>query len=205
MRFDIHVHSFLSPCSKLDIRDIVKHAKTLGLDGVCITDHDSMNIQQYLQEGIQGNGLCVIFGMEYATPEGDFLLFGPFADIIPDLPAKQLLKLVQQKDGVAVAAHPFRVDRPIPEYIVREGLCRIIESLNGRNTDIENLQIEIWRRKYTLTECGGSDAHQLNELGSGVTHFEIPIQTREDFIDALKKGKCKPELISTAQSNKQTR
>jgi hypothetical protein len=34
---------------------------------------------RYIEEGIQDNGLYLLIGMEYATPDGDFLLFGPAA------------------------------------------------------------------------------------------------------------------------------
>ena len=75
MKFDIHVHTTLSPCSHLTVDDILSRAKDKGLDGVCITDHDTMAIRHHLSEGIQDNGLCLIFGMEYSSPDGDFLAF----------------------------------------------------------------------------------------------------------------------------------
>ena len=37
-----------------------------------------MESAQYVTEGMQPDGLMVIIGMEYATPQGDFLIFGPF-------------------------------------------------------------------------------------------------------------------------------
>ncbi len=194
MRFDIHVHTHFSPCGELEPAHIIQQAGSLGLDGVCITDHDCMEIQHDLQEGIQANGLCVIFGLEYTTSAGDFLLFGPFEDLTPGLPAQQLLMLVREKGGIAVAAHPFRTDRPVQEHIIRQGLCTVVESCNGRNTELENLEIENWRRHYELTECGGSDAHTINELGSVLTSFFIPVFSREDLIRALKQGMCKPDI-----------
>jgi predicted metal-dependent phosphoesterase TrpH len=196
MLFDLHVHTKISPCSELEIDDVLKHARARGLDGVCITDHQTMKIRKHLQEGLQGDGLCVIFGMEYTTADGDFLLFGPFENISRDLSAIQLLRQVRRAGGTAIAAHPFRSDRPVSEYLVRKGLCRIVESVNGRNTSIENLQVENWRREYYLTCCGGSDAHSLNELGMVSTRFSTPVRSRSDLIDALKNGLCRPECSS---------
>ncbi|MFA7014011.1 MAG: PHP domain-containing protein [Desulfobacterales bacterium] len=197
MLFDIHVHTKISPCSDLDIAGVLKHAKACGLDGVCITDHQTMEIRRHLREGIQDDGLCVVFGIEYATAHGDFLLFGPFENISLDLSAIELLNQVRHAGGVAIAAHPFRSDRPVSEHLVREGFCRVVESVNGRNTPIENLQAEKWRKELSLTCCGGSDAHSLDELGTVGTRFSIPVRSRNDLIFAFKNGLCHPECSTS--------
>ena len=193
MLFDIHVHTKISPCSDLYVADVLKQARACGLDGVCITDHQTMEIRRHLREGIQDDGLCVVFGIEYATAYGDFLLFGPFENISLDLSAIELLNQVRQAGGVAIAAHPFRSDRPVSEHLVREGFCRVVESVNGRNTPIENLQVEKWRKELSLTCCGGSDAHTLDELGTVGTRFSTPVRSRIDLIFAFKNGLCHPE------------
>jgi hypothetical protein len=193
MLFDLHVHTAISLCSDLQIDDILGHAKGRGLDGVCITDHNTMEIKRYIKEGVQEDGLCVLFGMEYSTPDGDFLLFGPFEDLPTGLPTSQLLKFVEQSGGAAVAAHPFRSGRSVREDIISEGLCRIVESINGRNAERENESVESWRRRFRLSECGGSDAHSLTELGKVVTSFDTPVRSRKDLIRALGEGLCRPE------------
>ncbi len=196
MLIDMHIHTRLSPCSRLQIGEILAHARTRGLDGICITDHNLMDIRHVLAEGVQPDGLCVIFGMEYSTPQGDFLIFGPFEKITPELPADQLLRHVQECGGLAVAAHPFRKARPVDERLIRQGLCGAIESCNGRNTPLENAAADQWRQRCGLTACGGSDAHTLPELGACATRFCVPIQTRADLIQALKQGRCRPEIPS---------
>jgi predicted metal-dependent phosphoesterase TrpH len=193
MRFDLHVHTAISPCSNLRIEDILGHARGRGLDGVCITDHGTMEIRRHVKEGFQEDGLCILFGMEYSTPDGDFLMFGPFEDFPTGLDTRTILKLVEQNGGAVVAAHPFRSGRSICEKIVSEGHCRIVESINGRNTEKENANVGIWRRRFRLNECGGSDAHSLDELGKVVTCFDVSVRSREDLVMALVKGLCRPE------------
>jgi predicted metal-dependent phosphoesterase TrpH len=183
----------------LQIQDVLAHAKDHGLDGVCITDHQSMDIRHFLQEGVQENGVCVIFGMEYSTPEGDFLVFAPIEDMGGNLSAHQLLTFVQNHGGVAIAAHPFREGRSVDEHVARDGLCHVVESVNGRNTLWENLQVDCWRQRYDLTECGGSDAHSLDELGAVKTRFFVPVRTRFDLIHALKHRLCQPEIHTSGK------
>lgn len=138
MKIDMHIHSTISPCSRLTLDEIINHSLLRGLDGVCITDHNTMEVQNIVNEGMQANGLCVIFGVEYTTSDGDFLLFGPFDNILPGLSAKEVLRWIDTIGGVAIAAHPFRHNRPTQEYLIADGMCKIVESCNGRNNDIEN-------------------------------------------------------------------
>jgi len=188
MKFDLHVHTTLSPCSSLTLPQILAEARAKSLDGVCITDHDTIEAQNMVQEGIQNDGLCVICGMEYATPEGDFLIFGPFPSLPQGLTAAELLRLVGNDGGVAVAAHPFRAKRPTQEHIIAQGLCHIVEGVNGRNQNAENQQVSLWKERYGVRRVGGSDAHTLEELGRVTTRFHHPIKSRMDFINALKTG-----------------
>jgi predicted metal-dependent phosphoesterase TrpH len=194
MLFDLHVHTRFSPCSNAGIGDIIVRARQRGLDGVCITDHQTMDIGRAMTEGVQANGLCVLFGMEYSTPQGDFLLFGPFEDLDLDLDGNLLLSTVRSRGGAAVAAHPFRKARPVDERLIRNGLCHGIECVNGRNTSRENADAEQWTRRFRLTRCGGSDAHTLDELGTFATRFLVPVRSRADLIQALVQGLCRTEI-----------
>jgi predicted metal-dependent phosphoesterase TrpH len=195
MLFDLHIHTTLSSCSQLHVEDAITRAKARGLDGICITDHNTMGVRHLLSEGLQDNGLCVIFGMEYCTAQGDFLLFGPFETLQPHLPADLLLHIVDQCGGVAVAAHPFRKGRSLDRRIIDEGRCCAIESLNGRNTPSENMAVEQWRQHFDLTECGGSDAHSIEEVATYATRFFGPVRTRFDLIHLLKNHLCGAEEL----------
>ncbi len=194
MIFDLHTHTTLSSCSVLDFQEIIDLAIIIGLDGICITDHRTMDIRYHITEGRQSNGVVVIFGMEYDTPEGDFLIFGPYEHIPQGMTASDLLNHVIDTKGVAIAAHPFRKNRSVEEKLIQKKLCTVVESINGRNTDIENLKIDRWLGSYDLAEIGGSDAHTPYELGKIVTRFSMPVYSREDLIYVLRHGLCKPEL-----------
>ena len=185
MFFDIHVHSNYSACSDLSLREILSESRSRGLDGVCITDHHCMRAKDEIAEGIQEDGLCIIIGQEYSTTQGDFLLFGPYENLPPGLNAVQLLRHVRSNGGCAVAAHPFRYDRPVDEGIINAGLCKAIEGVNNRNARHENRQTLSWLEDYPLLSLAGSDAHSLQELGEVATWFNTPIKSRNDMINAL--------------------
>ena len=196
MLFDLHVHTKHSPCSSLGLDQLLAHARARGLDGVCLTDHDTMLAGREVREGIQADGLCVIIGMEYATPQGDFLLFGPFEHLQPGLEAEELLALVDELQGAAVAAHPHRAGRATAEALVAGGCCRLVEVMNGRNSEQENQRVRGWLARYPLGVCGGSDAHSLAELGRAVTRFSRPIRNRQELVGALRAGACRSDWNS---------
>ncbi|WP_025322708.1 PHP-associated domain-containing protein [Deferrisoma camini] len=194
LRFDLHVHTDLSPCSRLTVAELLAHARGLGLDGVCITDHHTMAAARSVTEGVQPDGLCVVVGMEYSTDQGDFLIFGPFEELRPGLTAEALLRLVDRAGGVAVAAHPFRPGREVPEALVRRGLCRVVEGRNGRNRPGDDARVRAWERAHGVGVTAGSDAHRLAELGRVATRFDAPVRSRADLIAALRRGGFRPDL-----------
>ena len=197
MLIDIHVHSSVSPCSRLELTEILTHARGRGLDGVCITDHDTMDARHSVMEGVQPDGLLLVVGMEYSTSQGDFLLFGPFEDLEPGLPATEMLHLVRNAGGAAIAAHPCRMVRPADPGLAAGGLLQAVELVNGRNSPHDNASARQWERGVignVLPRVAGSDAHTLQELGRAPTRFFKPVRSRGELIEALYKGRCGPAV-----------
>lgn len=190
-RFDLHVHTAFSPCSSLGVEEILRAARGRGLDGVAITDHHTMAARHRITEGVQADGLAVVIGMEYSTPEGDFLLFGPFEDLPEGLSAGPLLAWVREAGGAAVAAHPFRRARPAATGFLRAGRCELLEVANGRNRPAENRRAAEWASAHGLAGVGGSDAHGLGELGRAFTAFEAPVRSRAELVRELRAGRCR--------------
>jgi len=71
MRFDLHIHSCLSPCANLEMSpsEIVKRAVAAGLDGIALTDHQSARNTPAIAECARRAGLKCLFGLEVQTAE----------------------------------------------------------------------------------------------------------------------------------------
>lgn len=182
---------------RLTVGDILTKGRACGLDGVCITDHDTTDVLAQMREGFQSDGLLVLVGMEYATPQGDFLVFGPVEWLESGLSGQELLSAVEGVGGAVVAAHPFRGWRP-SDVPLLESAKPIIEVENGRNTDTENAMAAGLARKLGSITVAGSDAHSLNELGRFPTQFTMPIRNRDDLVRALREGRCEPARMKMA-------
>ena len=68
---DMHIHTVLSPCGDLEMSpiNIVKCAKSKGLDMIAITDHNTTRQVSVTQKIGHSNGLFVIGGVEITTKE----------------------------------------------------------------------------------------------------------------------------------------
>jgi len=71
VRLDLHVHTVLSACAEAEMTPprIVERALDLGLAGIAITDHNSAENAQAVQEAAAGTGLAVLAGLEIQTAE----------------------------------------------------------------------------------------------------------------------------------------
>lgn len=196
MLIDLHVHSTQSSCSSLSPEDILSTARSRGLDAVCITDHDSTDVLSQITEGFQPDGLLVLVGMEYATPQGDFLIFGNVEALAKGLDAPALLASVHQLGGAAIAAHPCRKWRPVDTVVFEQSLCSLVEVENGRNNPVEDDLAATLALNHGLIPVAGSDAHSLAELGTCPTRFTVPITNRADLVRALNQGCCEPASVS---------
>lgn len=198
MLIDIHVHSDNSQCSVMPVTEILARARSLGLDGVCITDHDTTDVLAQIDEGFQPDGLLVLVGMEYSTPQGDFLIYGDIESLPSGMGAEDLFIAVEVMGGAVVAAHPFRGWRPSDISILSRSGCTAVEVVNGRNNDVEDELAEELARKIGKHRTSGSDAHDFDELGRFPTLFTTEIASRADLVNALKNGQCKPGVTKEA-------
>ena len=71
MKFDLHVHSCLSPCANLEMSpsEIVRRALEAGMDGIALTDHQSARNTPAIAECARRAGLKCLYGMEVCTAE----------------------------------------------------------------------------------------------------------------------------------------
>lgn len=71
MKFDLHIHSCLSPCANLEMSpsEIVARAISAGMDGIALTDHQSARNCPAIAECVRRAGLKCLYGMEVQTAE----------------------------------------------------------------------------------------------------------------------------------------
>lgn len=190
MLIDIHVHEkSYSSDSYISLVEIVEKSKEIGLDGVCITDHDSIGLKKEADELSQETGFLIITGAEVLTYEGDLLVFG--LDDLPEkkMPAQELIDLVNKYNGAAISAHPYRKNnRGIGDNNKLLKDLSGIEAFSGNTPLNDNLKGLKLAKELGLPALGGSDAHHIKQVGCCVTYFQEEIKSERDFIDAIKNA-----------------
>ena len=197
MIIDTHIHeNKYSSDSFIDLKKAIDVAKLIGLDGICITNHDNNDLRNELGDYAKINGVLVIVGAEVLTHQGDILVFG-----LKDIPkekihAEELLRLVKKHKGVAIAAHPFRNNNRGLENHLQEvaNLLDGVESFNGSTYSYDNLYAYAMATQLGLPSLGASDAHVIDKIGKYATKFYGNIRDDKDFIEAIKSKNFHPVM-----------
>ena len=194
MIIDLHVHEKRnSDDSILSLEDAVIQARKLGLDGICITDHDNNRIRDFAKEYSKKVDFPIFVGAEIYTEEGDFVVFG--LKEIPEetLTAQDLLHLVEEEGGVAIAAHPYRnTFRSLGDWSYSLEGFWAVEAFNGTTHREKNRQAGHMAQIIEMPMVGASDAHRIEHLGRCATFFTTPVTSEEDLIRAIKNRQVYP-------------
>jgi len=198
---DLHVHTYpASPCSVARVEDVILEAKRIGLDGVCLTDHNYIWDKARVEELRRKHDFLILRGNEITTDQGDMLVFGLERPIQGIIKLDELRILVSEAEGFIIAAHPFRgfllfgsgqlgltpekaMERPLFKKV--EG----VEVLNSKVTEKENRFAAEVAKGTGLAGTGGSDAHQVSDVGLYATRFFSKIRNEKELIDALRGGR----------------
>ena len=201
MRIDLHVHTYpKSQCSKIDPKSLIAEAERIGLDGFCLTEHQVLWDDEELKELAGDSNVKIFSGNEITTAQGDVLTFGFYEDIKGIITVAELSEAVKAAGGFSIAAHPFRgfktfgfgqlemsLDRASKKKILQ--FVDAVEVKNGRVTENENDVALKVAQKLGLLQTAGSDAHELDALGTWVTVFENDINNEADLVRELKSGR----------------
>ncbi len=211
MIIDIHTHTFpASDDSFLTPEELIFEAKRMGLDGICLTDHDRFWEPEQIDELARRHSFLVLPGCEVTTEDGHLLIYGLKDYIFGMHRASFVKKHVDEAGGVIVVAHPYRrtyrenAHTSTDEYYeMLDRACRndvfnmvdAVEVFNGRGSKQENAFSHEIAKQFGLRGTAASDAHKVEDIGTFATEFERPIRDLDDFIAELKSGRFSPVVL----------
>ncbi len=211
MIIDIHTHTYPgSDDSFLTPEQLVAEAKRLGLDGVCITEHDNFWTAEDIHALSRTFDFPIFPGCEVTTEDGHLLVYGLRKYIFGMHRSSFVKRLVDEAGGAIVVAHPYRRTFRPDESETPEGYDRMldracrndafslsdaVEVLNGRGSERENEFSHRIADRLGMQGTGASDAHSLGDLGTFATEFERPVRTLDDFISELRAGRFRSVVL----------
>lgn len=209
MRFDLHIHSNHSD-GRNSVEEILLAARRLGLNGVAITDHNTLegSIAAIKVARSLYPEMVVIRGAEVMTSEGHLLVLG-----VKELPPlrrspEETIEAVHDLGGIADLPHPFH---PFRHSIGRVPPVDAVEVYNSKYIlGVFNARARWEARKKDLPMVAGSDSHMIETVGLGVT--EIDACTTDDVLEEIRHGRTSisgrrtsPKLIAERKISKACR
>lgn len=210
-RIDMHVHTKnVSPCGKIDARDVARLYKGAGYDAVVITDHyyqgyfDSLGtlsweakidrfLEGYREAQTTGKktGLTVLLGMElrFITNENDYLVYGVTESFLKEAPPlfemrlEEFYDVSREHNMLIYQAHPFRPGMIAANPAFLDG----VEVFNGnpRHNSRNDLARQFAAR-HQLAMISGSDFHQQEDLGRGGMLLTTKIRSNAELVAVLR-------------------
>ena len=192
MLIDTHLHEDkYSFDSKQSLEDVIATAKSRGLDGICVTNHDNSDLAKDLGWFSIVDGLKIIVGNEVYTQEGDILYFGKMQIPNRRIPFKELLEMTEGSPRAFIAAHPYRCNNRGMKDKMRDFANDLtaIEGFNG-NTSVEENMIAVKEAiNLGLPISGAGDSHWVGRVGKYATKFDKEINTYDSFLRELNAGR----------------
>lgn len=196
-RADTHVHTEYSGFAKLGVlrfpesvtkpQDRVDHARKIGLDVLCITDHDetagAFIAEEYAK---QFDDIDVVIGEEVMTKDGEIIGLFLTEKIQPMQSIEETVDIIREQGGLTIAPHPFSFHvSGLNERIFDIDLDGF-EVLNGGHPDkYSNRLARTIMNRYPgrWAPIAASDAHSKYTFGYSWTEFEG--RTADDLRKAI--------------------
>jgi predicted metal-dependent phosphoesterase TrpH len=188
VRLDLHVHSVYSFDGSIDPASLREVCARRGLDGVAVTDHDSL--QGGLAFASELPDLLIIPGEEIRSREGEIIGLFLREEIPPGLSAPQTMRLIHEQGGVVVVPHPFdlvKLKRMTSRRLLelREHIDAI-EAVNGKPRYWgANRRAGEFADAACLAVTAGSDAHIPEHVGLVYTEME-EFSGASEFLASLR-------------------
>ncbi|MDI6786548.1 MAG: PHP domain-containing protein [bacterium] len=191
MKIDLHVHTIIgSPCSFIEIEELIERAKELSLDAVCITEHNNYKGIKVTRELSKKYNFLILRGMEVRCLDGDVIIVEKSPQYFhhQETTIWELAQIIHKNQGIIYPVHPFRHGVPsIQDNLYNNLELDAIEILNGNCQESENNQALKASNELRLFGLGGSDAHSKNMIGKYITIFNHKIKNEKDLIKAIEQ------------------
>ena len=184
LKYDLHTHTIYSRDGAIKPADMVRIARKRGLDGIAVTDHNTIRGGQAIQK-LEHKGLDVICGAEIKTDRGDVIGLYLTEDI-RSVEHTKVIDEIRKQGGVAIIPHPFDSIRSSAFWLTEKDAKKpdAVEVLNARCVlKRSNTMANSYADTYGLPKVGGSDAHFAAEIGNACTL----VPEGESLADAIGK------------------
>jgi hypothetical protein len=204
IRIDLHVHTRRhSPCAEaLDPDHLPERLESLGLDGLVITEHDhlwSAEDIEYLNRRMRHGR--IYRGVEVSSRNGHFIVIGlqQLDGIAPGIGIDVLVRQAKAQQAAVIWAHPQLCYTNTPAPCTLQTLPQGIHAVEVISSVTSGGYIQKAKQmadRMGWAQVGGSDAHNIHQVGFAVTLFKRLPADEKELAEAILKGWCVAEQSS---------
>lgn len=207
--FELHTHTPHSDGTH-SLLEMCRAAAQLGLEGIALTDHNTVSGLADAEAVSQETGITIIPGMEWTTFYGHMLTLGAsyceWRDLGPD-DIHRGIDRVHEQGGIVGIAHPYSFGSPICtgchwDYTISdwnqidymEVWHETMPSMKNHNVPAFKQWTELLNKGYRISATAGRDWHRSNpdDTLAAYTYIGLPETASppalSDIIAAIRKG-----------------
>lgn len=208
--FELHTHTPHSDGTH-SLLEMCRAAAELGLEGIALTDHNTVSGLADAEAVSRQTGIAIIPGMEWTTFYGHMLTLGaPYCewrDLGPDDIHKGIAR-VHEQGGIVGIAHPYSFGSPICtgchwDYTVSdwnqidymEVWHETMPSMKNHNAPAFRQWTELLNQGYRISATAGRDWHRSDPADplAAYTYIGLPDaplpHSLTDLIAAIRQGR----------------
>lgn len=215
--YETHLHTTAaSACAKSAGAEYIPYYKSLGYDGIIVTDHffngnccipknlpweERVNLfckgYEEAKEAGDRQGLKVFFAWECRFDGDEFLVYGLDKQWMlshPDMMEWDHIthyNRIKADGGLVVQAHPFRERGYLSEVYVHPHQCDAFEVANAGNPYEQNRMAYRYAKEHNIIMTAGSDIHKVGVTDNGSIYgmaFDEPLVSISDYVKRIKNG-----------------
>jgi predicted metal-dependent phosphoesterase TrpH len=190
LKLDLHLHSQYSSDGTGSPKEIIKVLQKRGLNGMAITDHNSVIGSLKAQE-ISPKDFIVLPGQEISTLEGHIVALGNKENIQRGLSIEETVERIIDSGGIPIVVHLFRNMSGIKKNNFKKIHKNLsaIEVYNSCSVPKSNLKSAKVAKEYNLGGTGGSDSHIPKYVGYGYTLVDTTDYSVDSILSYINKKK----------------
>lgn len=197
IKLDLHIHSQYSEDAIGSPKDIIKSLKKRGLQGMAITDHNTVEGGLKAVK-IAPKDFIVIPGIEISTADGHMLALNVEKNIARNLSIQETVEKILEQDGTPIVPHLLRDMSGIKREKLKTIHQKInaIEVFNACSMPKTNLKIAKIAKEFNLGGTGGSDSHDPSYTGYAYTVVDTTDMNADAVLSEINKKKTWGEGIT---------
>lgn len=200
LKVDLHVHTCYSSDSNVSLNSLLAEIKRKRLDGVAITDHDTvkgaLETVKIVSSMTSEHQPIIIPGIEVSTERGHIIGLNVTECIPKGLSVIETIERIHEAGGIAIAAHPLSLFKD------GVGLSSKILSLGFDAIEVINSSLFPFRllvgickkfaKENNLPQTAGSDSHVIEAIGLAYTLINTEDRSVDSIIKSIKEGLTEP-------------